>query len=725
MKRVSRHILGAALVAGLAAFAPGGDLRAQGTPATLIADDISFDEATRAITARGGVEIYWQGTRLRASAITYSQSGDRITVQGPLTLTDADGTSVLIADFADLTTDLQEGVLQSARLVLDRQLQIAATQIDRSDGRYTQMYQAVASSCEVCFDNPTPLWEIRARRVVHDAEEQQLYFQDAQFRVMGVPVMWLPRMRLPDPTLERATGFLAPSIRADDRTGAQLRLPYFILLGDHADLTVTPWLGTGDSQTFELRYRQAFRRGSVEVTGAVTSDGLTDAALRGFLFADGSFQLGHGFDLEFGLQAVSDDGYLTTYGFPDSDLLESFVRLTRTTADLYVEAGATLYQSLRADDDDGSEPTRLATGEAIYRFEPGLIGGLGEARLSAMGYQRTEDTPGTLADGTPAATDAMRLSGVVDWRRTETLGPGLRLTFETALAADIYAAAQDADPALNGTIARATPYGAIELRWPWQAPGRTPGVQHLIEPVVQVVWSETYGADVPVEDSRIVEFDEANLFALDRFPGSDIREQGARANIGLSYTRTAAEGWRAGVAAGVVLRDSDRGQFTPGSGLDGTQSDWLLAAHLAYDDDLRVMTRALFDQDFVFTSNELTLDWAGARHDLTTSYIWLAADPLEGRPDDVAEWALEAEYTLASAWQAGVNWRYDFAEGGPTRAGLSLGYVNECVDVEFSLSRRYTTSTSLDPATEFGLTVALNGFGATREGRSQTRVCRR
>ena len=58
---------------------------------------------------------------------------------------------------------------------------IAATEIERTDGRYTQLYQGVASSCEVCADNPVPLWEIRARRVIHDQEERQLYFDGASF----------------------------------------------------------------------------------------------------------------------------------------------------------------------------------------------------------------------------------------------------------------------------------------------------------------------------------------------------------------------------------------------------------------------------------------------------------------------------------------------------------------------------------------------------------------
>jgi LPS-assembly protein len=109
---------------------------------------------------------------------------------------------------------------------------------------------------------------------------------------------------------------------------------------------------------------------------------------------------------------------------------------------------------------------------------------------------------------------------------------------------------------------------------------------------------------------------------------------------------------------------------------------------------------------------------------VASTYTWLEADPAEGRNDDLGEWAFDAGYRFDSDWTAGVNWRYDFAEAEPTRAGLRLGYENECVDVELSVSRRYTTSSTLDPATEFGLTLALNGFGATREGRSQARGCR-
>ncbi|WP_224814501.1 LPS-assembly protein LptD [Hasllibacter sp. MH4015] len=682
----------------------------------MIADNIRFDGGQN-VTARGSVEVFFNGARLRAQSIRYDGGTDTLQVQGPLTLTDASGNSVIVADFAELSDDLQNGVLQSARLVLDRQLQIAATEIERSEGRYTQLYQAVASSCEVCFENPTPLWEIRARRVIHDEQEQQLYFENAQFRVLGVPVFFLPRMRLPDPTLDRATGFLAPSIRANDRTGTQVRVPYFVRLGDHADITVTPWIGPG-SQTLEARYRHAFRNGEIALQGAVSWDDITDDPTRAYLFGTGQFDLPREFTLDLQVQAVSDRAYLTTYGFEDPDILETFARISRVRREEYIEASATLYQSLIEGEDNDVLPTRVAHAEITRRITPPLIGGMLTAELEGTGFYRfsTADTVGTMVNG----RDVARVTGQLDWRRTETFG-GLLTTFEAALHGGYYATQQDGP--LDGAETRITPYGAIEFRYPLQAISAR-GVSHVIEPVAQLVWSETYGNAVPNEDSFIVEFDEANLFSLDRFPGSDLREVGPRANVGLAYSRLSPSGWRLGVAGGVVFRTDEQGQLTDGSGLNGTQSDFLMATHLGFNDQLTLVNRSLFDSSFDFTSSELSLYWSGDRHEVVTSYTFLEADLGEQRPRDLSEWAFDANYGLASGWEAGVNWRYDFIEAGPSRAGLSLGFENECVDMEFSVSRRYTTSATLEPATSFGFTVSLAGFGAGREGRSTARSCR-
>ncbi len=714
--RVWALFAGVVLVAGAFLVSPAAAQSNDPPPATLIADTIDFNQQADLITASGSVEIFFEGSRLRATSVTYSGADDRVRVQGPLTLTQENGRTVILADFADLSADLQEGVLSGARMVLDRQLQIAATEIDHSEGRYTQAYQVVTSSCEVCADNPTPLWEIRARRIIHDRTERQLYFENATFRALGVPIGYLPRLRLPDPTVERATGLLVPSIQSNDELGFRVRVPYFFRLGDHADLTVAPWLGGDNTNTVDLRYRQAFVNGEIEIEGAISEDNLTPDDQRGYIFLEGQFDLARDFTLDFGIEGVSDRGYLTTYGFPSRELLESFARVSRTRRDEYIEIGASSFVGLRSTDDNETLPTQVINAHLQRRFVPRWIGGIATASLDGGGYYRISDTEGV------NGRDVARLTGSVDWRRETVLPVGIVVAFEGALYADIYNTQQGGT--LTGTETRVSPMAAIEARYPLSQTSAR-GVTHLIEPVVQLAWSDTSGGAIPAEDSAIVEFDEANLFSLNRFPGQDQREDGRRANIGLGYTRVDPLGWTVGVLGGLVLRDTGTQQFTNGSGLAGTQSDFLLAAHVTLDGRWRVINRSLFDENLEFTSNELSLGWAGDAHMIETSFTFLEADASEGRPLDTSEWAFDASYQFRRNWEAAVNWRYDFEEESATRAELGISYENECVDMAFSVSRRFTNSVTVTPTTEFGFTVALNGFGANRSGRSHNRSCQR
>ena len=292
--------------------------QAQGA-ATLVADTV-FVTGDQRLVAQGNVEVLFDGTRLSAARVTYDQVSDQLVIEGPIFLVIDDGT-IMTASRASLDPTFENGILRGARLVLDQQLQLAANQISRVDGRYNQLLRVVATSCQVCEDD-TPLWEIRASRVVHDQLERQLYFDDAQFRVMGVPIIWVPRMRLPDPTLDRATGLLIPQLRSSDLLGTGLKLPYFVRLGDHRDLTLTPYLSS-NTTTLEARYRQAFLSGNIEINTAVSSDTLLSGATRGYIMAEGEFDLVGDFALTFDLEATTDRDYILDYGYSSKDRLDS------------------------------------------------------------------------------------------------------------------------------------------------------------------------------------------------------------------------------------------------------------------------------------------------------------------------------------------------------------------------------------------------------------------
>ncbi|OYX45694.1 MAG: organic solvent tolerance protein, partial [Rhodobacterales bacterium 32-67-9] len=512
----------------------------------------------------------------------------------------------MLADSAELSRDLTNGILSGARMVLDDQLQIAATELARIDGRFTRLSRVVASSCQVCPSNPTPLWEIRARRVVHDQRERQLYFDHAQFRVAGLPIFYVPRLRMPDPTLKRATGFLMPRFRTTTALGPGLKLPYFFAIGDSRDLTLTPYISASKTRTLEFRYREAFRTGSVEVNGALTRDDLLPDETRGYLFATGEFDLPRDFKLDFAIEAVSDDAYLLDYGIDDIDRLASGVSVTRTRRNEHIDARIFRYWSIRAGDDNSVLPVLVGDLTIQRRFTPRYLGGEGQFSFDLHSQRRSSSVAiDANGDGVTDGRDLSRATATLDWRRNWVLGNGMVVSGATEVTADFYAISEDA--AFPGTVTRLTPSAAIELRWPWVRPASRGGATHVLEPVVQLVWSPDSTDTVPNEDSQIVNFDEGNLFGFNRFPGADRHELGQRLNVGLSWTRYDPKGWSLGVTAGRVFRESDLGQFSAASGLDGTASDWLVATQFQTAEGLDITNRAVFDDSFSVSREELRI----------------------------------------------------------------------------------------------------------------------
>ena len=678
--------------------------------ATLISDSLRITGDSRLI-ADGNVEVFFQGRRLKASRIVYDQATDRLEITGPIVLTEDSGNVLILASQAELQADLTEGILTSARLVLNRQLQLAANRMMRVAGRYTEMQTVAASSCKVCEGDPTPLWEIRARKVVHDEVERQIYFDNAQFRLAGVPVFYIPRLRMPDPTLDRATGFLMPSIRTTSDLGTGIKLPYFIALGPSADVTLTPYLTARDSTTLELRYRQAFATGRIEVTGAITDDKLIPGSARGYLFVDGSFTLPLNFGLTIKGQTVSDPAYLLDYGIANLDRLDSRVEASRTRRNEYISARIISFQTLREDEDNTTIPSIVSDLTFHRRFSLGPIGGEGGLRLQTHNHYRSSTSPFDGPDGDDIADgrDLGRVSARIDWRKSFLLPVGIEATILGEATADAYSIAQDAT--YNGKTTRTHGSAGVELRWPWVKVG-TDGATHVIEPVAQFIWSSSDAEALPNEDSVLVEFDEGSLFALDRFPGSDAVERGPRANIGVSWTRYDPDGWSMGVTIGRVFREADLDQFGVASGLGGRESDWLAGVNFTLANSVALTARAVLDDDLDLTKGEARVTWNGERTALAGSLIYAVADPLENRPDPTREVTFDARQKLNPNWTAKVSGRYDFVADQGTVAGLGVEFLNECLRFDVSLSRRFTSSTSVTPTTDFGLSLDLVGFGS-------------
>jgi LPS-assembly protein len=685
----------------------GGALAQQGGEfVTLIADRLFMDGPDRLI-AEGNVEAASPTARLRAQRVVYDRRSGVLDITGPMVLTDG-ARSTMLADQAQLSEGMTRGLIQSARVVLEDQLQITAQSIARDDDRFTQMNRVAASSCEICAQTQTPLWEVRAARVVHDQQARQLYFDDAQFRLFGLPVIYLPRLRVPDPSLDRATGFLSPRFVISTDHGFGLRAPYFILLGADRDLTVTPFVGSKGTRALELRYRQAFASGLLELGGVVARDSLRPGQTRALGYARGVFLLPRDFRLSFSLTHPTDQKMLDDYGQPDSGLV-SDVTIERIRREERIRLQLLGLRSVRVGVVADTLPNRVGQGLYERRMAVPGIGGTAHVRAEAHFHARQA----------PLAADVRsisRLSLDLGWRRDGVLAGGVLGAVGLNLGLD-HARTEPAATAFVPSVTHVSPSVSVELRWPWVKVAPS-GAVHVIEPVAQVIWGRDAGAGLANDLSFLPELDEGNLFQPDRFAARDRREGGLRANLGLSWTREDPSGWSGTLTIGRVVRQSDLGQFSAASPLAGVRSHWLVGASLDTAQGLTISNRALIGPGGDVSRNAFEMDWTTDSFTISTSLMRIAADPTENRMANSSEWRFEGTRAVTEDWTARLGWRYDMARKRPARAMAGLTFETECLRMEMGLERRFSTAANPNATTNFGLNLDVLGVGG-KTGRTR------
>ena len=686
--------------------------------AHLIADRIEI-LPNGTLRASGSVTVWHGEVQITARDITYSSGEGQLSLTGPIKLQDGSGT-VILADQADLSPDLSAGIITSALIILSQQVQIAAAQISRVNATYSEASHVSATSCFVC-NGQTPLWQIRAKRIVHDSAEKQIYFDQAQLRLLDVPVFFFPYLRLPDPSLKRATGFLVPELTTSTTLGTAIRTPYFIKLDDHRDITLLPMVSSR-TNTLGLRYRHAYRTGIIELEGAYSRDMLLASQDRGYLFGTANFALDTGYALKGQLQSTSDPAYLFEYDVKEIDRLENKITLEHSQSDHNIELRFSNYHSLRDSESNATQPTLVTEAIAQQRSYPNGLGGVLDLEASLLTSFRSSISP---VDGPDSGDevdgyDTLRLSSLAKYRSDWVLPKGLVVDFATELEASQYVVRQHQNIAPLNT--RISGSGALGLRWPLAQRFASGAVQRL-EPRMQLAGVVSNSDPIPNQDSTQVEFDEGNLFRFNRAPGFDLIETGTRVNIGLTggidYPNQTQIGWE----IGRIYRTDSANSFTKTSGLGGHVSDWLLATHVKTPLGIELVARSLLKDFGQLTKSEVRASWRTDKHRLDATYAGLTADEAENRDVALSSLALKWNYQFLPDWLSTSEFQFDTSIGEASKFKFGLEYANECVVIDFSASRRFATSSTLTDKTEFGLSVELAGFSTGVRNIKKSRQC--
>lgn len=653
-------------------------------PALIDAREIVYDDARQVVTAIGDVVVVQGARALSAGRIDYFIAEDRVSATGGVTLLEPGG-EVLKADSVELSQGLKRAVADTLGLRLTDGSRLVGRKAERVAGVGATLTDAAFTPCALCEDDPDrpPVWRLRARKVVHDEVAHDINYEDVTLDIAGVPIAYLPYFSHPDPTVERRTGFLAPTLSLGGELNAILEVPYFISLAPNVDLTFKPLITANSPPVAAAEYRHLFANGRVDVDGSIgilnrldNDDQQEDDVLRGHAFVEGAFALDDTWRLTFDGRVSSDDSYLETFGIEDADVLRSEVAVEGFWREAYVRVGAFGAQDLRELADQDDTPFALPELRGAALGEPGPYGNaFAEADARVLGRD--------------AGAKTQSASAAFGWQaQTFGLG-GQRFDVEARLRGDVYNT-EDGGDVEDGVAARGVP--TLLAGWRFPVARQDDWGALIIEPRAQLVLGLDRGraGDVPNEDSRAVEFDESNFFSLDRFPGRDQVDDGQRVDYGVTATALFARGGR---ASGFVGQSTSRktGDFYDAAGMDGRSSDIVTALDAAPSPwlDLSWRTR-LARANLSVKRQEIAIgggpDWLRAR----AAYVRIDSE-LQGPEQSIAA----EQLNLGLAVKVDENWSFaaahdsDLDVGRSLRWSASIVYQDECISVDLGYERDF------------------------------------
>ncbi|MCB2185893.1 MAG: LPS assembly protein LptD [Deltaproteobacteria bacterium] len=201
-------------------------------PLDIRAEKLTYDEKSDSYLAEGEVEITQGNYRLLADRVRLFAGPMTAEAQGAVRFTTPD--QVLLGE--SMLVDMNKGtgkVYEGAVYVPSSHYYLRGKEIEKTGKDTYTMQEGTFTTC----DGSSPSWEIYGKEVNVTLEGYGLA-KDTQFRIREFPVMWSPYLLFPAKT-KRESGFLLPMIGQSSRDGFVFSQPYFQVLGEEQDATIT------------------------------------------------------------------------------------------------------------------------------------------------------------------------------------------------------------------------------------------------------------------------------------------------------------------------------------------------------------------------------------------------------------------------------------------------------------------------------------------------------
>ena len=394
-----------------------------------------------------------------------------------------------------------------------------------SDQNKTIIRNGVFTSCK--RNDDCPPWQLTAKEIKHDKKKKIISYKSAWLKIYDTPILYFPKFFHPDPTVKRQTGFLMPNFMDSTNLGSSFQLPYYLLISDNKDFTISPRLYADKKLLLQSEYRQIGLNSNFLMDGSFVNKNNNSMKSHFFLNAFRNLDFDYFDETELGLrlEQVSDDNYLKTYKLKsplikDYSTLKSSVDINANKEDLQLNINFEVYENLSKKESDRYEyilPSYSLTKQ--FEEDESLNGSY---TLNSSGFIKNFDTN---------VYEKVVVNDIVFNSNSTITNEGLKNNYNFIFK-NVNTDGDNSSNYKNGLASKLASIFEYNTSYPLRK--ETINYNNIIKPTISFRYSPNNTKDVRKRERRI---DAGNVFNLNRLSLNDTVEGGASLTYGTEFSK--------------------------------------------------------------------------------------------------------------------------------------------------------------------------------------------
>ena len=563
--------------------------------------------------------------------------------------------------------------------------------------------KSVFTACAYRENDKCPPWSIQASEMLHDNKKKTIYYENAIVKIYDIPIFYFPRLSHPDPTVDRRSGFLPPTLSDSKNLGSGITIPYFFAINDDKNFTFDSKLFASENPLFKGEYHQAFKN-SVLLADFGFTEGYKKTSStkkkgdKSHFFSSyvKQYKGENNSDntLSLSVQDVSNDKYLKLYKIKSNlvdfnkDTLENSLDFTHDNDDYFFGLNASMYETLKTEYDDKYEYILPEIDIDKNLFDDDKFGNFNlHTNFKVHNYDTNKLTKFLINDVNWNSKNKYFQSGL----QSKFLGTIKNINYE---AKNVEFFKEDTTNEL---------YGALGLLTDIKLEKERNNTKHLLTPKLLFRFSP---GEMRKEKSGS-RLNPINAFSLNRLDSTNNFETGLTSTIGLDYNMNNND-QKLDFSLAQIISEKENKKMPDKTSLNEKVSDLVGSASFDINKNINLNYNFSLDQNY----NDLNYNEIGTKIDL--GIINFDFDYLQEKKHIGNQEYFKTKLNIINKDDGvfSVETKRNLITNSAEFYNLSYEYLNDCLRAGLVYRREFYNDSELEPENSLLFKVTLTPFGS-------------